>query len=249
MPRSHDERETQPAPLGVPARVLAIGAHPDDIEFGCGATLARWSDAGSTIALCIVTDGSKGSWNPSEDQLALITRRHVEQDRAGGVLGVSAITYLDHVDGELEYTMELRREIAMIIRRDQPDVVLTHDPWQKYQIHPDHRVTGLSVVDAVVAAREPLSYIDSDLDHHRPAHILLWSAEDPDHLEPITPGSSERKAEALLCHVSQGHTTMGDPHSGPEELTRFVASLDDKHRAAGTRFGAGPAEVFKLLTP
>jgi LmbE family N-acetylglucosaminyl deacetylase len=249
MSDTHSNSPPIVTPLDVPGRVLAIGAHPDDAEFGCGALLARWSDAGSSIALCIVTDGSKGSWNPGEDQQALITRRRAEQDRAGAVLGVSTISFLDHVDGELEYTMDLRREIAMIIRHERPDVVLSHDPWQRYQLHPDHRATGLGVVDGVVAAREPLAYTDSDLDAHRPADILLWSADAPDHAEPLDTRWSERKAEALLCHSSQGYTTMNDAHIGSEERTRFVASLDERHHMAGGLLGVGPAETFKRLKP
>lgn len=236
-------------PLDAPERVLAIGAHPDDIEFGCGALLARWADAGSSIALCIVTDGSKGSWNPDEDQQALITRRRNEQERAGAILGASNISFLDHVDGELEYTMSLRREIAMIIRRERPDVVLSHDPWQRYQLHPDHRATGLAAVDGVVAAREPLAYIDSERKAHRPAHILLWSADAPDHAELVGVRWSECKAEALLCHSSQGQTTMSDAHVGAAESARFVASLDARHHDAGQVLGVGPAETFKRLTP
>ena len=142
MTDSYDELPESQQPVIAPERVLAIGAHPDDVEFGCGALLARWSDAGSTIALCIVTDGSKGSWAHDEDQAELVQRRKAEQERAGDVLGVSGITFLDHIDGELEYSMDLRRDIALMIRQVRPNVVPSHDPWQRYQLHPDHRATG-----------------------------------------------------------------------------------------------------------
>lgn len=248
MTASHDNPPEHQRPLSIPDRVLAIGAHPDDVEFGCGALLARWADAGSTIDLCIVTDGSKGSWDPNEDQKALIRRRKAEQERAGDVLGVSRITFLDYVDGELEYSMELRRRIAALIREVKPTVVLSHDPWQRYQLHPDHRVTGTAVVDGVVAAREPLADINSG-QAHRPGDLLLWSADAPDHAEPVEAESSERKAEALLCHSSQGHTTMGDAHVGAPERADFVARLDAWHHEAGELLGVGPAETFKRLTP
>jgi LmbE family N-acetylglucosaminyl deacetylase len=245
----HDELPQSQRSLTTPERVLAIGAHPDDVEFGCGALLARWSDEGSTVALCIVTDGSKGSWDSDEDQQALTQRRKAEQERAGEVLGVSGITFLDHIDGELEYSMDLRRDIAIMIRRVRPNVVLSHDPWQRYQLHPDHRVTGIAATDGVVAAREPLAYMESGQPAHRPEHLLLWSADAPDHAEPVDAPWSDRKAEALLCHSSQGQTTMGDAHMGAAERSRFVASLDARHHDAGQVLGVGPAETFKRLTP
>ena len=104
-------------------------------------------------------------------------------------------------------------------------------------------------VDGVVAAREPLAYTDSESKAHRPAHILLWSADAPDHAELVGVRWSERKAEALLCHSSQGQTTMSDAHLGAAERARFVASLDARHHDAGQVLGVGPAETFKRLTP
>jgi LmbE family N-acetylglucosaminyl deacetylase len=88
--------------LPVPARVLAVGAHSDDVESGCGATLAKWASAGATVHLLVLTDGSKGSWDPDEDLRALVARRQREQQEAARVLGVAEVTFLDFVDGELD---------------------------------------------------------------------------------------------------------------------------------------------------
>ena len=213
MTNVHAELRAEPQPLDIPRRVLAIGAHPDDIEFGAGATVARWAAAGAAVTVCVVTDGSKGSWDPDEDIPTLVARRRDEQRAAAEVLGAANVVHLDHVDGELEYSMALRWEIADQIRLHRPDVVLSHDPWQRYQLHPDHRVTGQAAVDGVVAAREPLVRSEDPRGPHRASALLLWSADEPDHGEPVDEHWFGRKVEALLCHASQAHTTMADAGS------------------------------------
>jgi LmbE family N-acetylglucosaminyl deacetylase len=237
------------SPLDIPRTVLTIGAHSDDAEFGAGATLSRWAQAGADITMLILTDGSKGSWDPDEDQDALITRRMAEQRAAADVLGAHHCEHLTYIDGELEYTMALRNDIARAIRRFTPDVVLSHDPWQRYQLHPDHRAAGLAAVDGVVTAREPLALRDSGLPAHRPKAILLWSADVPDHAEPITRHHGDRKVEALLCHSSQGITTMGDPDRGIAHKAEFMDTIDAWHIRSGEILGTKPAEIFKRLTP
>jgi LmbE family N-acetylglucosaminyl deacetylase len=245
----HDELSGDEAPLRIPQRALTIGAHPDDAEFGAGAALARWADAGTEITMLIVTDGSKGSWDPEIDQTSLVRRRRDEQSRAADVLGAASVIHLDLIDGELEYTMDLRKVLARHIRAVRPDVVLTHDPWQRYQLHPDHRVTGLAAIDAVVAAREPLMYTDLGIPAHRPDAILLWSADKPDHAEPVEPEWFDRKVEALLCHSSQGTTTMDGAGSGMAQRLAFIDRLAIRHAHNGETFGIGPAESFKKIKP
>ncbi|MFV1971031.1 MAG: PIG-L deacetylase family protein [Acidimicrobiia bacterium] len=245
----YDELSGDEAPLSIPERVLTIGAHPDDAEFGAGAALARWADAGAEVSMLIVTDGSKGSWDPEIDQTGLVRRRKDEQSRAADVLGASSVIHLDHVDGELEYSMDLRKVLARHIRAIRPDVVLTHDPWQRYQLHPDHRITGFAAIDAVVAAREPLMYTDLGMPAHRPDSVLLWSADEPDHAEPVEPEWFDRKAEALLCHSSQGSTTMGGAASGLAQRLAFIDRLAVWHAHKGEAFGIGPAESFKKIAP
>jgi len=244
-----DEPSSDLTPLGIPERVLTIGAHPDDAEFGVGATIARWASSGTLVTMLIVTDGSKGSWDPDRDQADLIQTRRAEQARAAEVLGATSVIHLDHVDGELEYTMGLRRELATHIRTAKPDVLVTHDPWKRYQLHPDHRATGMATLDAVVAAREPLAYPELDLAAHRPRTVLLWSADAPDHAEQVTPNWFDRKLEALMCHASQGTTTMGGAESSAELRLAFVDRLAVWHADNGKPFGVGPAESFKKITP
>jgi LmbE family N-acetylglucosaminyl deacetylase len=245
----YDELAGDEAPLRDPTNVLTIGAHPDDAEFGAGATIARWRASGARITMLIVTDGSKGSWNIQIDSEKLVDARKEEQLRAAHALGGATPIHLGHVDGELEYSMELRKEISLHIRRIKPDVVLTHDPWQRYQLHPDHRITGLVGVDAVVSAREPLAFRDSGLAAHRPEALLLWSADDPNHAEPVTPEWFDRKIEALLCHSSQARTTMGGAGSSAEQRVAFIDRLALWHADNGEAFGIGPAESFRKIVP
>jgi len=237
------DRDLQP-----PDRALAVGAHPDDIEFGAGGTLAIWAAAGCEVTMLIVTDGSKGTWDPAMSGPDLVAIRHAEQSMAGAALGAGDIIHLDHVDGELVYTMDLRREMCRHIRLAKPDVVLTHDPWQRYQLHPDHRATGWSVVDGVVSARDSLFFPEQGLDAHRPASILLWSADEPNHWVDIEAGF-DAKVAALLCHSSQTATTMGGADLDENRRDRFIHELRDWAAQQGIAAGHAAAESFRRLVP
>ena len=241
--------ETDLVGLTVPDRALAIGAHPDDAEFGAGATLARWADGGAEITAVIVTDGSKGTWDGDADPAEVAAQRREEQRAAAHRLGIARIVFLDEVDGELEYTMDLRYKLCLQVRKQQPDVVLTHDPWQRYQLHPDHRVTGLAALDGIIAARDPLFFPEQGVPHHRPKTILLWSSDDPDHAEPAPTAAIDRKIAALLCHTSQGRTTMDNADRSEAERVAFAGRVTSWAEEAGSRFGLTTAEAFKQLTP
>jgi len=242
----HPDVENRFEPLPTPARALAIGAHPDDIEFGAGGTVAGWAQAGCHVVMAVVTDGSKGSWQPEADPAALVAQRAQEQQAAARALGAAEVMFLGHVDGELEYSMELRAQIASLIRTHQPDVVLSHDPWARYEIHPDHRATGWAVVDGAVAARDHLFFPEQGLNHHRPAALLLWRADEPDHWENIGQ-TFDRKLGALLCHESQHHTTMGDAGSSASERAAFEHRLRERGRSQGAAVGLDLAEAFKRI--
>jgi LmbE family N-acetylglucosaminyl deacetylase len=244
----YDELDKRPDPLAVPDRVLAIGAHPDDIEFGSGGTLAKWAAAGCRVTMLVVTDGSKGSWDPQTDPAELAATRIAEQKAAADRLGAHEVRHLERVDGELEYSMDLRREMCRQIREVRPDVVLSHDPWQRYQLHPDHRATGWAVMDGVIAARDHLFFPELDLPAHRPAAVLLWSADEPDHWEDITMAFDDKIA-ALLCHSSQGTTTMGGAELSDENRDVFVARMTEWARNQGAAAGLDTAESFKRITP
>jgi len=98
--------------------------------------------------------------------------------------------------------------VVRIIRTVRPDVILGHDPWRRYRLHPDHRAAGFVTLDALVAARDTHFFADLTLPPHRPSALLLWEADLPNHLEQAD-GFAEVKIDALLCHHSQLVTTMG----------------------------------------
>ena len=234
--------------LAVPARALAIGAHPDDVEFGCGGTLAKWADGGCQIFHLICTDGSKGSWSPDEDLASLVATRQEEQRAASRALGgTGEVVFLRWPDGELEAGLRQRWEVCYWIRRLRPDILLGHDPWKRYRLHPDHRAAGFLVVDGVVAARDPHFFPEQELPHHRPSSLLLWEADEPDHVEDIG-DYFERKLEALLAHRSQYVTTMEIEANDPgDQLQRFRRKMEDRAAEHGSQAGIALGEQFKLI--
>jgi N,N'-diacetylchitobiose non-reducing end deacetylase len=225
--------------LPAPRAALAVGAHPDDIEFGCGGTLAKWAAAGCVVHHLVLTDGSKGTWDPSVDIDELVRVRRAEQIRAARLIGGGDVTFLGIVDGELDSGLETRKSVCEVIRRVRPDVLLGHDPWRRYRLHPDHRNAGWLVTDGLVAARDQTFFPDAGR-AHRPAHLLLWEADVPNHVEDVGEQISDKIA-ALLAHESQLVSTMGigeDPKSGAEAFTERVRSQMAAHGAiAGIALG------------
>lgn len=249
-PTAHGRIGSAPSSnLQVPAVALAIGAHPDDIEFGCGGTLAKWAAAGCRVHHLVCTDGSKGSWDPDQDRAQLVRLRQEEQRQASVALGGEGrVSFLGWVDGELECSMTQREQVAMEIRRVKPDVVLGHDPWKRYRLHPDHRNAGFLATDGVVAARDPHFFPEHDQPPHRPRHLLLWEADAPDHLEDIG-GYEQTKLRALLAHRSQFESTMRIDDAGDAaQAEAFSSRLSARYEAAGAPLGFSAAEAFKLLS-
>ena len=234
--------------LAVPERALAIGAHPDDIELNAGATLAKWASAGCGVSLLVCTDGSKGTWDPNADLEKLVAVRQEEQRESAGRLGAAGeVVFLGWVDGELESGAEPRRQVASWIRTLRPTVVLGHDPWRRWRLHPDHRHAGWLTVDGIAAARDPHFFPELGLAPHRPDALLLFEADEPDHAED-TSGHEAAKATALEAFISQYETTLDLPPE-PEEadLARLHAWVADKLAEAGTAAGLASAELFKLI--
>ena len=238
--------------LPSPAVALAIGAHPDDIEFGAGGTLAKWSAAGTVVHHLVCTDGSKGSWDPTADTAALVVTRQAEQRAAARALGATGqCVFLGWPDGELASDLRQRWEVAYWIRKLQPTVVLGHDPWKRYRLHPDHRQAGLLTVDGLVAARDPHFFPEQQLPHHRPDALLLFEADEPDHVEDVA-DYADAKLAALHAHTSQLLSTMGiDPDATPAEVDAQRASFDqrilDRLAERGAIENVALGESFKLM--
>lgn len=238
------------ANLPVPHSALAIGAHPDDIEFGCGGTLAKWARAGCAIFHLVCTDGSRGTWDEDDDATALIARRQDEQRAAARRLGgTDPVVFLGRQDGELINGLSERAEVAEWLRRIRPQVVFAHDPWKRWRIHPDHRHAGFLATDAIVAARDPLFFPEFGLAVHRPDALLLWEADEIDHAEDVT-ATFEVKIEALFEHKSQLRSTMhisgGDNEK--DETLAFCERIRGELEEVGTLIDVELAEGFKLVT-
>lgn len=246
--------------LKAPERALAIGAHPDDIDFNCAGTLAKWARGGCSVFYLVLTDGSRGSWDPDEDPASLVVARRHEQLAAHSVVcgleharSRERVSFLASPDGELEPGLRQRAEVCAAIRSVQPDVVLGHDPWRRYRLHPDHRNAGFLTTDGIVAARDPLFFPEQALAPHRPSTLLLFEAEDPDHAEDVN-AFADVKLAALLEHKSQLRTTMGisanlDDDDGvwSEQVATFASRLATRQAEAGRPFGLALAETFKRI--
>jgi LmbE family N-acetylglucosaminyl deacetylase len=233
--------------LPTPSSALAIGAHPDDVEFGCGATLAKWAADGCVVHHLVLTDGSKGTWNPDADTAELIATRQGEQREAARRLAgerAGQVVFLGQVDGELDSSLVLRGEVVRVIRLLRPQVVLGHDPWKRYRLHPDHRHAGLLACEGIVAARDPHFFKDQGLDHHRPDALLLWEADEADHVEDVT-GWVDLKLHALEAHESQFESTMKAIE--PAQMAAFRERIRNRLDGLGSRHGLESAEVFKLI--
>jgi LmbE family N-acetylglucosaminyl deacetylase len=234
--------------LPLPARALAVGAHPDDVEFGCGGTLAKWAASGCEILHLVCTDGSKGSWDPDQDVAELVAMRRDEQRAAARALGGSGeVVFCGWTDGELQAGLRQRWEVASWIRRLRPEVILGHDPWKRYRLHPDHRAAGFLLTDGIVAARDPHFFPELAAPPHRPTTLLLWEADEPDHVEDVS-AHLDTKLAALLCHRSQYRSTMriADEPSA-EELEQFRQRVHDRAREHGRLAGLDYGESFKAI--
>jgi len=232
--------------LPVPRRALAVGAHPDDVEFGAGATLAKWAAAGCEVSHLILTDGAKGSWDPGRDPALLVATRQQEQRSAAEVLGGGNVVFFGWPDGELRNGVREQWEVCRQIRILRPDVVLGHDPWRRYRLHPDHRNAGYILTDAVVAARDPLFFSDQDLAPHRPAALLLWEADVVNHVEDVA-GHEATKVEALLAHRSQHRSTMGITEAG-DGTERFAERIVTQLAEHGELGGFALGESFHVMS-
>jgi LmbE family N-acetylglucosaminyl deacetylase len=206
--------------------VLIVAPHPDDGEFMAGGTLARWSANGASIHFLLITDGTGGSRDPNQTPEQLAQIRREEQRNAARVLGSHDVTFLGYPDGRVEPTLALRMEIARVIRRVRPDVIITQDPLFRYSPtyinHPDH----CAVADATLAAIMPiantrlsaLELLEEGLEPHDVSEVYLSVPVTPTVWVPLTQEDIERKIESLRAHASQ----MGD--WDPEPMVREWAT-------------------------
>jgi LmbE family N-acetylglucosaminyl deacetylase len=211
-------------------------AHPDDIEFMAGGTIAQWARAGAELHYCLLTDGNSGSRDPNANPVALAQIRRAEQRAAGALFDVASYTFLGHQDGRLVASVELRLEIARVIRRVRPDTVLTCDPRYFYSPsyinHPDHRAAA----DATLAAIMPLAntrlaaleLLEEGLEPHDVGTVYLAIPDRATLWVPLEEADIERKVAAMSAHTSQ----LGD-WDAAGMLRQFAAAAAEEARAHG----------------
>ena len=157
--------------------------------------------------------------------------------------------FLRWPDGELESGLRQRWEVAFHIRSVRPNVILGHDPWRRYRLHPDHRHAGLLTTDGIVAARDPKFFPEQLLAPHRPDALLLWEADEANHVEEV--GSYlDTKFRALLAHESQYASTMritDARDTAGEELRKFRSRIDERAHEAGRLAGIEHGEAFRVM--
>lgn len=185
---------------------MLVVAHPDDAEFSSAGTIARLTDMGKKVWIVQVTSGDKGTTDPTISPEDLARLREAEELEAARRLGVEEVVFLRCTDGELEPNIPLREKVVHAIRKYRPDVVITHDPYRPYALHPDHRAVGYAAIDSVYpTARDPHyfpEHLRAGLEPHKTAEIWFFNAEQPDIYVDIT-NSFDRKRDALLAHTSQ----------------------------------------------
>jgi len=199
-------------------RVLIVTAHPDDVDFGSGGTIATWTDAGIEVVYCICTDGDAGGFDLDfpRDQIAGV--RRAEQTEAAKRVGVHDVRFLGYPDGRLVASLDLRRDISRVIRQVKPQRMLVQSPERDYErigrSHPDHRAAGEAALNAIYPdARNPFMYpelrVDEGLDAWTVAETWIMgtphAAHLPAHYVDVTE-TFDRKIHALRAHESQtGH--------------------------------------------
>jgi LmbE family N-acetylglucosaminyl deacetylase len=192
--------------------ILVILAHPDDPEFFCGGTLARWKKAGHKIHYCLITNGNKGTNDPLVTPEGLTKLRREEQDRAAAIIGVEEIHHLGYDDGTLVPDLKARKDVIRVIRKIKPNIIVTCDPTNffpndNYINHPDHRAAGIIAIDAVFPAAGngmffPELVIEEGLQPHSVKEVWLSLTNQGNFVIDVTE-FYEIKINALLEHKSQ----------------------------------------------
>jgi LmbE family N-acetylglucosaminyl deacetylase len=196
---------------GAISRILVITAHPDDVDFAAAGTVASWTEAGIAVTYCVVTDGDAGGYDESVPRAEMAALRRGEQITAAKCVGVDDVRFLGYPDGQVTETLELRRDLARVIRQVRPDRVVCPSPERNYQrmppSHPDHRAVGGAALDAIYPdARNPFAFPELRTAEGLAAWTVreTWIVAGPSINQycDIT-GTFGRKIAALRAHASQ----------------------------------------------
>ncbi|MGH3097998.1 MAG: PIG-L deacetylase family protein [Streptosporangiales bacterium] len=228
-------------------RALVVAAHPDDIDFGAAGTIATWTRAGVDVSYCIVTDGDSGGFEPDFPREEMGPLRRREQAAAAEAVGVSDLHFLGYPDGYVEVTLNLRRDIARVIRQVRPDriAIPSAEIWYEriYPSHPDHRAVGVAALDAVYPdARNPFAFPElraEGLDAWTVPETWLMAHPRSNHAVDVT-DTFDQKVAALRVHKSQtGH------HDDLEGMLRgWLTAQAEEHGLDAGRL----AEAFYVIS-
>jgi LmbE family N-acetylglucosaminyl deacetylase len=229
-----------------PGSALVVVAHPDDIEFSCAGTVARWAREGARVTYALLTNGAAGSTDPEMTRQRLAALREAEQRAAAKVVGVERVEFLGYEDGLLEPSLEVRERIVRLIRTVRPEVVVTTDPTtryfgEQYINHPDHRAAGEATLAAVIPGSDTrLAYpemLDEGLEPVKLTGVWLMMNGDPNLIVDVS-DFMDKKVESLRCHVTQvGESPSSDEVGWVWSMAEWTAS------AQPFRYG----EAFKVF--
>lgn len=229
----------------IPGSAMAIVAHPDDIEFSCAGTLARWAKAGTRLSYVVLTSGDVGIDEPGMSRARAAEIREAEQRAAAAVVGAEEVIFMREPDGMLEATMGLRKRLVREIRRFRPEVIITGDPtivWagDTYINHPDHRAAALAALEAAFpAAGQPNLFeelAEEGLKAHKPRKVYVNIWDNNADLFVNIEDTIETKIQALRAHKSQ----MGE--WDPEPMVREWAASSAKGKEMAY------AEAYRVIT-
>ena len=227
---------------------LAIVAHPDDMEYGASAAVARWTDQGKVVAYALVTAGEAGIDGRSPEEVGPLRVR--EQYAACEAVGVTDLQILGHPDGMLEYGLRLRADIARAIRTIRPEVVITLNHRETFPggglNMADHIVTGQAVVDAVRDAGNRWVFRalaeEEGLEPWGDVRfVLVANSPQPTHAVPVSDADVDRAVASLEAHAAYLEGLGPGPMSDPAGFLRPLFAQ------AADRFGGRPAMTFELL--
>lgn len=201
-------------------RVLAVVAHPDDLEYGAAAAVARWTAAGHEVAYLLVTRGEAGIDGIDPEECAPL--RVAEQHRSAAVVGVDAVEFLDHADGVVEYGLGLRRDLAAAIRRHRPDTVLTLNHREHFgdpsaRNSADHRAVGTALLDAVADAGNRWIFPGEGGEPHGARRVLVAGSPQARHAIDVT-GFVDAAIASLAEHRAYLEGLGDHPMADPEFL-------------------------------
>lgn len=223
-------------------RAIAVVAHPDDLEYGASAAIARWTGQGKDIRYVLATRGEAGIDSIPPEQAASLRTR--EQQASAAAVGVSVVEFLDHQDGLVVNGIPLRRDLAETIRRHRPEVIIASNyrlrwgdtgPWN----HIDHRELGAALPDAVRDAANRWLFTESGEPWAGVEWIAFASSTAPTHATDVTESFSAGVA-SLECHRTYIEA-LGDPEFDPDGFLRSAAE------GAGQTLGVELAVTFELV--